>query len=42
MFDFFVGLIIGLGVGVGVCAWVVWAVLTPEMQTKNNEQHAQK
>jgi len=30
MFEFLVGLVVGLAIGVGVCAWAVWAVLNPE------------
>jgi hypothetical protein len=30
MFEFLVGLVAGLFIGVGVCAWAVWAVLSPE------------
>jgi hypothetical protein len=30
MFAFLVGLVAGLFIGVGICAWAVWAVLDPK------------
>ena len=27
MFDFIIGLIVGVGLGIGLCVWAVWAVL---------------
>jgi hypothetical protein len=30
MFEFLAGLVVGLAIGVGVCAWAVWAVLDPK------------
>jgi hypothetical protein len=30
MFEFLVGLVVGLFVGVGASAWAVWVVLNPE------------
>jgi hypothetical protein len=30
MFEFLVGLVAGLFIGVGICAWAVWVVLDPK------------
>jgi hypothetical protein len=34
MFEFLAGLVVGLAIGIGVCAWAVWAVLDHEKIAK--------